>query len=240
MSRPQLHALQGFVAAARSGNLSRAADALHLTVSALSHQIRGLEERVGQRLFVRGARGVQLTEDGRALFERIAPHLDAIEHGAASRPRASRRRADADADAVVRRRAGWCRACRASSPRIRNCEISLQSNVRRWSISNATPALDAGLRFGPGQWPGLDAVHLFDDWVMPTASPALIERLGRPTLETLGDFPLLGDAARPLERLVRALRRHAADALRRRVRRFRERCTAPRPKAWASRWAATR
>ena len=40
MSRPPLHALQGFVTAARSGNLSRAADSLHLTVSALSHQIR--------------------------------------------------------------------------------------------------------------------------------------------------------------------------------------------------------
>ena len=42
MSRPPLHALQGFVAAARSGNLSRAAESMHLTVSALSHQIRGL------------------------------------------------------------------------------------------------------------------------------------------------------------------------------------------------------
>ena len=46
MSRPPLHALQGFVATARSGNLSRTAETLHLTVSALSHQIRGLEERL--------------------------------------------------------------------------------------------------------------------------------------------------------------------------------------------------
>jgi LysR family glycine cleavage system transcriptional activator len=35
-------------------------------------------------------------------------------------------------------------------------------------------------------------VHLFDDWVAPVASPALIERLGRPSLTNLGDFPLLG------------------------------------------------
>ena len=79
MSRPPLHALQGFVATARQGNLSRAAEALHLTVSALSHQIRGLEERLGQRLFLRNARGVELTADGWLLFERIAPHFDAIE-----------------------------------------------------------------------------------------------------------------------------------------------------------------
>ena len=79
MSRPPLHALQGFVAAARSGNLSRAAESLHLTVSALSHQIRGLEERLGQRLFQRNARGVELTDDGRELFDRVASHFDALE-----------------------------------------------------------------------------------------------------------------------------------------------------------------
>ena len=38
----------------------------------------------------------------------------------------------------------------------------------------------------------MEAVHLFDDWTIPTASPELIARLGHPTLETLGDFPLLG------------------------------------------------
>src|SRR5690606_8184857 len=78
MSRPPLHALQGFVAAARHGNLTRAAESLHLTVSALSHQIRALEERLGYPLLVRGARGVSATADGQRLLERIAPHLDAI------------------------------------------------------------------------------------------------------------------------------------------------------------------
>ncbi|MCF5953555.1 helix-turn-helix domain-containing protein, partial [Xanthomonas perforans] len=47
MSRPPLHALQGFVSAVRLGNLSRAAGAMHLTVSALSHQMRVLEQRLG-------------------------------------------------------------------------------------------------------------------------------------------------------------------------------------------------
>jgi LysR family glycine cleavage system transcriptional activator len=55
-------------------------------------------------------------------------------------------------------------------------------------------SVDAGLRFGRGVWPGLQAVHLFDDWVTPSASPALLERLGRPTLRTLSRFPLLGAA----------------------------------------------
>lgn len=190
MSRPPLHALQGFVAAARSGNLSRAAEALHLTVSALSHQIRGLEERVGQRLFLRGARGVELTEDGRALFERIAPHLEAIE--LALRPCRVRRDDALTLTMMPSFASSWLvpRLPRflAVHPQF---QISLQSNVGLVDFERES-SLDAGVRFGRGQWPGLEAVHLFDDWVTPTASPGLIERLGRPTLETLGDFPLLG------------------------------------------------
>ena len=72
MIRPPLHALQGFVATARLGNLSRAAESLHLTISALSHQIRGLEERLGQRLFVRNPRGVALTADGQRQIGRAS------------------------------------------------------------------------------------------------------------------------------------------------------------------------
>ena len=79
MSRLPLHALPGFAAAARSGNLTRAAEAMHLTVSALSHQVRTLEERLGRRLFVRNARGVSLTEAGERLMAQVGPHLDALE-----------------------------------------------------------------------------------------------------------------------------------------------------------------
>ena len=191
MNRPHLHAMQGFVAAARSGNLSRAAEGLHLTVSALSHQVRGLEERLGQRLFVRGARGVQLTDAGRELFEAVAPHLDAIEH--AVRPGRARRDDALTLTLLPSFAASWLvpRLPRflAAHPQL---QISLQSQAALVDFQRDT-AIDAGLRFGPGQWPGLEAVHLFDDWVMPTASPALLERLGRPTLQTLGGFPLLGD-----------------------------------------------
>ncbi|MEO6264126.1 MAG: LysR substrate-binding domain-containing protein [Luteimonas sp.] len=190
MARPPLHALQGFVAAARSGNLSRAADALHLTVSALSHQIRGLEERVGQRLFVRNARGVELTADGRQLFERVAAHFDALEQ--ALRPFRVRRDDVLTISLMPSFASSWLvpRLPRflAAHPQL---EINLQSTSALVDFARDT-SVDAGLRFGPGQWPGLQAVHLLDDWVTPTASPALIERLGKPTLHTLDRFPLLG------------------------------------------------
>jgi LysR family glycine cleavage system transcriptional activator len=190
MSRPPLHALQGFVAAARSGNLSRAADSLHLTVSALSHQIRGLEARLGQRLFVRNARGVALTDDGRDLFERVASHFDALDQ--ALQPFRTRRDDVLTISLMPSFAASWLvpRLPRflAAHPRL---EINLQSSTALVDFDREL-AIDAGLRFGRGQYPGLDTVHLLDDWVTPTASPALIERLGVPTLATLDRFPLLG------------------------------------------------
>lgn len=193
MPRPYLYALQGFVSAARHGNLSRAAKSLHLTVSALSHQIRGLEEQLDQRLFVRNARGVELTADGRRLFERVAGHLDAIEH--AMRPYGARRDDVLTLTLLPSLATSWLvpRLPRfvALHPQL---EINLQSSTEVVDFDRETD-IDAGLRFGRGSFPGLRTVHLFDDQATPAASPALIERLGRPTMKTLERFPLLGNAS---------------------------------------------
>jgi LysR family glycine cleavage system transcriptional activator len=195
MSRPPLHALQGFVTAARSGNLSRAAESLHLTVSALSHQIRGLEERLGLRLFVRTARGVRLTGDGRQLFERVAVHFDALEQ--ALQPFAARHDdvltlsvTPSMASAwLVPRLAGFL----AAHPQV---EINLQSESAMVDFQRDT-AIDAALRIGRGQWPGVSAEHLFDEWVAPVASPALVARMGGlPAPGDLPRWPLLGDPDR--------------------------------------------
>lgn len=58
---PSLRLLAGFEAAARIGSFSRAAESLHLSQSAISHQIQQLEAFVGQPLFHRVGRGVELT-----------------------------------------------------------------------------------------------------------------------------------------------------------------------------------
>ncbi len=195
MSRPPLHALQGFAAAARSGNLSRAAEAMHLTVSALSHQIKALETRVGYPLFVRGARGITLTDDGQRLLERIAPHLEAIEH--ALRPFAARRDDVLTVSLVPSMASAWL-VPRVSSflsqhPQL---EFNLQSTTDLVDFSRDTH-IDVALRSGSGQWSGLIAEHLFDESLVPVASPALLRRLraelGVPSLQALHRWPLLGD-----------------------------------------------
>lgn len=190
MARLPLAALEGFVLAARLGNLSRAADRLHLTVSALSHQMRGLEERLGQRLFVRGSRGVTLTDDGERLLAGIEAPLQAIER--------SLRRCETPADDVLSVSLMPSMASSWLMPRLPDfvarhpeIQISLQSSAELVNFDR--DPIDVALRFGAGVWAGLNAEHLFDEWITPVASPALIRNLGRDRLRDLARCPLLGD-----------------------------------------------
>ncbi|HEX5687706.1 MAG TPA: LysR substrate-binding domain-containing protein [Ideonella sp.] len=73
-----LDALRGFEAAARRLNFTLASDELCVTQSAVSKQIKSLEEAIGQTLFVRGARGLSLTPAGRALYSGVAPALQQL------------------------------------------------------------------------------------------------------------------------------------------------------------------
>jgi LysR family glycine cleavage system transcriptional activator len=186
-----LHALEGFVAAARLGSLSRAAESLNLTVSALSHQMRGLEERLGQQLLLRRPRGVELTPDGRQLLHRVAPHIDAI--GRALRPFSGRHGDRLALSATPSMASAWLvprlGGFLAAHPQI---EISLQSTEALVDFGRETQVI-AALRIGLGQWPGVVSEHLFDEWLVPMASPALVERMGGPDARVLHEWPLLGD-----------------------------------------------
>ncbi len=76
---PSLQALACFDAAARHQSYTRAAQELALTQSAVSRQITGLENYLGQALFRRTRHGVALTERGSAYARQIAPRLQALE-----------------------------------------------------------------------------------------------------------------------------------------------------------------
>jgi DNA-binding transcriptional LysR family regulator len=82
---PPLTALRSFEAAGRHANFTRAAEELHVTQAAISHQIRHLEEHLGVALFRRLGRKLALTDHGRALqpvlrdaFERIADTIEGL------------------------------------------------------------------------------------------------------------------------------------------------------------------
>lgn len=78
---PSLRLLKGFEAAARLGSFSRAAAELCLSQSAVSHQIQQLEDHIGQPLFSRVGRGVELTVAGEVLLRSVRQSLDALESG---------------------------------------------------------------------------------------------------------------------------------------------------------------
>ncbi len=80
MPRENLNDLQAFVHVARQGSFTKAAAQLGVSQSALSHAMRGLEERLGVRLLTRTTRSVSTTEAGARLLDTLAPRLAEIEN----------------------------------------------------------------------------------------------------------------------------------------------------------------
>lgn len=166
---PPLNALRAFEAAARLQSFSRAADEIHVTHGAVSHQIRALEAHVGVRLFMRQGRGVVLTDSGRLLAE----HTQA----------AFRQIAEA-ADALGRRRHGNrltvsvlpSLASRWLMPRIGRfmaCHPSWEVNVETTTelADFVRDEVDVAIRYGNGPWPGTHSEWLMDDEYIMVASP---------------------------------------------------------------------
>ena len=87
---PNFHALRAFEAAARLGSFVRASEELHITASAVSHQVRALEEHFGRKLFEAGSRAKVLTDDGARLSAGLVHAFDAMETACAEvTPKAS-------------------------------------------------------------------------------------------------------------------------------------------------------
>ena len=78
LRQPTLNAVKAFEATARLGSLKAAAEALGVTSSAVSHQVRQLEEEIGKQLFIRRNNAIELTGEGYLLFEQVAPALRTI------------------------------------------------------------------------------------------------------------------------------------------------------------------
>src|SRR5437667_11888533 len=79
MSRQNINDLLVFLAVARERSFTRAAAQLGVSQSALSHTIRGLEERLGLRLLTRTTRSVSPTEAGERLLQTVGPRFEEVE-----------------------------------------------------------------------------------------------------------------------------------------------------------------
>jgi len=190
---PPLDALKGFVATARRGSITAAADELCLTQSAVSRQIQSLEQRLGAPLFVRGKRGIVLTAAGEGLFAIAAPMLSQLADFAGAL-RAAPQPNPVTIAAGIGVAALWILprlgAFQALHPGVdvRLAAGNALSDLEREGIDLAIRYCDAA-QAPPG------ALHLFDEIVVPVASPALAARAFAPgallehTLLELDDAP---------------------------------------------------
>ena len=175
---PGTTALISFEAASRHASCTGAAAELHLTVGAVSKQIRGLEETVGVPLFLRIRHGLCLTEAGKVYLESIRPVLAQL---AAASTRAL--------TAHMTRRTLMLRVFPAIAERWllplfpdfleRYPEIDVQFTTYL-SSDRLETSTDAALRFGEGVWPGQRADYLLGRKVVLVASPTLLQRHGTP------------------------------------------------------------
>lgn len=197
-----LNALRAFEAAARHLSLTRAAAKLSVTQGAVSHQVKALEQRLGVALFRRGPRGLVLTDEGQALhpvlsdaFGRIARRLGAFERGAA--------RETLTISVVGTFLIGWL-LHRLPDFAVLHSYIDLKLSTNNNRVDLAGESLDGAIRFGDGNWAGLEATRILDAPFSVVCAPDVAARLSVPgdlASETLLRSYRIADWALWLERV---------------------------------------
>ncbi|TXI85271.1 MULTISPECIES: LysR substrate-binding domain-containing protein [unclassified Cupriavidus] len=167
---PPLSALRAFEAAARRNSFKLAADELNVTPTAISHQIRQLEEWLEVRLFERQTRQVRLTAGGRTLFPAIRDGLDGFEQ-AIDLVRATRALQVATLTSTVAFTAKRL-ASRVGSFRAAHPDWTLRLDATNTVIDLDRDA-DVSIRHGMGHYPGHVVEPLFSDHFAPVCSPRL-------------------------------------------------------------------
>ncbi|MFZ5603855.1 MAG: LysR substrate-binding domain-containing protein [Pseudomonadota bacterium] len=168
---PSLSALRAFEAAARHESAKQAAEELSVTATAISHQIRGLEEALGVALFVRKPRQLELTPQGRELQQVLEMAFDSVGAVVERLKRMPARQAvtiSTTPAVAVRWLLPWVCMLRDSHP-----GIDLRFHASHEPVALDGVTADLAIRYGDGRWPGLIAEKLFDNLFIPACSPHL-------------------------------------------------------------------
>jgi LysR family transcriptional regulator, glycine cleavage system transcriptional activator len=184
---PPLNALRVFEAAARHLSFKEAANELHITQAAVSHQIKSLEEYLGVELFRRAGRGVALTEAARACLPRLREGFDQLAAAVEMiRERAEETELRITAPPVFTARWLMPRLADFSrrEPRVEVRVVASSKMVDAGALD--APALMSGLdlrddvsgveiHLGMGEYPGYRADRLFSVSMVAVASPELLK-----------------------------------------------------------------
>lgn len=187
---PPLNALKAFEATARHLSFSRAAQELNVTPAALSHQIRGLEDFLGLKLFHRRARAIELTEPARLISPGIRTGFEAIREAVDRLGRGQQ-----DRVLVVSSTPGF--TAKWLVPRLyrflaQHPEIEPRITASAAYANCDSDGVDVGIRLSSGVHPDLHVEKLSDEWLLPLCSPRLLEA-ERPlrSPQDLARFPLI-------------------------------------------------
>lgn len=171
-SLPPLNALHTFEVAARHLSFQQAAEELDVTSTAVSHQIKVIEDYLGVSLFRRRPRPLALTEAGELLYPVVNKSLDAIAAAIAQlklAPESTTLTVSVTtvfaAKWLVPRLAGFQRA---------HPEIDLRLQTSNDVVELQRQTVDLAIRYGRGNYPGLKVCRLMSDVFLPVCSPQLL------------------------------------------------------------------
>jgi LysR family glycine cleavage system transcriptional activator len=174
---PPLNAVRVFEAVVRHGNFSRAAAELNMTQSAVSYQIKLLENFVGSPLFTRQARGVSLNEKGEA----VAPMVRRALGDLAQSFRLAREESSSIlVISTMQTIAGSWLAPRLGGFQLLHPEYAVRLDISPRNVDLDSEGVDVVIRSGKGKWPGLISHVLLGQTFTPVCSPLYLAREGRP------------------------------------------------------------
>jgi LysR family glycine cleavage system transcriptional activator len=190
---PSLQSMQAFLQAARVGSFSSAARQLSLTHSAISQQIRTLEEFVGQPLFVRESGRVVLTDAGVLFANQLADGFEQIDRALSSvKERTVKQSITLEVDPELAQ--SWLVArLPALLGNLSGTSLTLLSTPRH--ERSAFERVDIALRYGYGEWNGFENALIGTDRLTAVGSRSLLQARGLDTPltpEQLLELPLLG------------------------------------------------
>lgn len=173
MKLPPLHALACFEAVARYMSIKKAATALNITSSAVSQQIAKLEDAVNVRLFIRNARSLALTQEGRIYLRAIRPALTQIAE-------ATQRLIDEGKPNKITISCTSGFAIQWLLPRLpaferANPGVEVQISTTHRCVDLLTEGIDFAVRHGAGCYADLTSECLLNDRLHPVCSPRLID-----------------------------------------------------------------
>jgi LysR family transcriptional regulator, glycine cleavage system transcriptional activator len=169
---PSLNGLRAFEAAARHLSFTRAAAELNVTQTAISHQIRRLEEQIGIRLFERRNRALALTREAQDYLPSIRTAFEDLRR-ATARLRRPERDGLLTVSTTASLAAKWL-VTRVAAFQDANPGIEIRITTSAHLVDFQREEIDMAVRYGRGSWPGLRAQWLMAEDIFPVCSPSLL------------------------------------------------------------------